>query len=88
MNTFGNNYRVSVFGASHGAVVGVLLDGVPAGIALSEADFEADLKRRVPSSIYETARREEDKPLILSGVYNGYTTGAPICIEFRNSDQH
>ena len=88
MNTFGNNYRVSVFGASHGAVVGVLLDGVPEGIALSEADFEADLKRRAPSSIYETARREEDKPLILSGVYNGYTTGAPICIEFRNSDQH
>ncbi|MGM9788147.1 MAG: chorismate synthase [Candidatus Cryptobacteroides sp.] len=88
MNTFGNNFRVSVFGASHGPVVGVLLDGVPAGIDLSEADFEYDLKRRSPSSIYETARREEDKPLILSGVYDGYTTGAPICIEFRNSDPH
>ena len=86
MNTFGRIFRVSVFGESHGAQIGVLLDGVPEGIALSEKDFAEDIARRAPGEAGTTARREADKPLIVSGVYDGHTTGAPLCILFANED--
>ena len=86
MNTFGRIFRVSVFGESHGPQIGVLLDGVPEGIALSEKDFDEDIARRAPGAPGTTARREADRPLIVSGVYDGHTTGAPLCIVFQNED--
>ena len=86
MNTFGRIFRVSVFGESHGPQVGVLLDGVPEGIALTEKDFEEDIARRAPGAAGTTARREADRPQIISGVYDGHTTGAPLCIVFQNED--
>ena len=86
MNTLGRIFRVSVFGESHGPQVGVLLDGVPEGIALTEKDFEEDIARRAPGAAGTTARREADRPQIISGVYDGHTTGAPLCIVFQNED--
>lgn len=86
MNTFGNKFRLSIFGESHGVGIGVVMDGVPAGIALSEADFEADLARRRSGAKGTTPRKESDKPTILSGVFNGYTTGAPIAVTFTNDN--
>ena len=126
MNSFGTAFRVSVFGESHGPCVGVVLDGVPAGIALSPADFAADINRRRPeggacgsaagsaagpeagsaaggegcaaggpaagsaagsaAGGLGTTRREDDIPELASGVCNGFTTGAPIVITFKNQD--
>ena len=86
MNTFGRIFRVSVFGESHGPQIGVVLDGVPEGIELSEADFIEDIARRAPGAIGTTARKEEDKPLIISGLYDGHTTGAPLTIAFANKN--
>ncbi len=86
MNTFGQYFKVSIFGESHGPAIGVVLDGVPENIPLAEADFEEDIARRAPGAIGTTPRREADKPKILSGVYEGYTTGAPITIVFWNSN--
>lgn len=86
MNSFGRIFRVSIFGESHGPVVGAVIDGVPEGIGLCEADFTADLARRRAGETGTTARREEDIPRIVSGVYDGHTTGAPLCIVFDNND--
>jgi chorismate synthase len=86
MNTFGNTFRISIFGESHGAAVGVCIDGCPAGIALAEADFAADLARRKSGTRGTTPRREADAPTILSGVFNGRTTGAPLTIIFNNAN--
>ena len=86
MNSFGNSFRVTVFGESHGPVVGVVLDGVPAGIVLCEEDFAEDIAKRAPGEPGTTARKEADKPQILSGVFNGHTTGAPIAIVFENAN--
>lgn len=88
MNSFGRKFRVSVFGESHGPYIGVVLDGVPAGISLSESDFEQDLLRRQSHGPFTTARKEADKPLIASGLFNGFTTGAPLAVLFSNSDVH
>ena len=88
MNTFGRKFRVTVFGESHGEAVGVVLDGVPAGLELSEADFEHDLLRRKSGAKGTTPRLESDKPQILSGVFEGHTTGAPLAIVFRNENVH
>lgn len=88
MNTFGHNFRISLFGESHGAAVGVVIDGVPAGIPLSEGDFAEDLSRRKGGKLGTTSRVEPDEPELLSGVYNGHTTGAPLAILFRNHCQH
>lgn len=88
MNTFGHNFRISLFGESHGAAVGVVIDGVPAGIALSEADFAEDLARRKGGALGTTARVEPDEPELLSGIYQGHTTGAPLAILFRNKCAH
>lgn len=84
MNSFGRIFRVSVFGESHGPEIGVTIDGVPEGIELSPADFAEDIARRAPGARGTTARREEDEPVIVSGVYDGHTTGAPLTILFSN----
>lgn len=86
MDTFGRNYRVSIFGESHGVATGVLLDGVPAGICLSVNDMSADIDRRRSGAKGTTPRRESDIPEILSGVYEGHTTGAPLAVIFRNGN--
>ncbi|MDR2814915.1 MAG: chorismate synthase [Prevotellaceae bacterium] len=86
MNTFGRKFRVSLFGESHGACVGVCVDGCPAGIALQQPDFTFDLQRRRGGARGATARTERDAPELLSGVFEGKTTGAPITIIFRNEN--
>jgi len=84
MNTFGTNFRLSIFGESHGEAVGVVVDGCPAGIALTASDFIEDLNRRKSGSQGTTLRRETDYPHILTGVFMGHTTGSPITIIFEN----
>lgn len=86
MNRFGNAFRLSIFGESHGPSVGITIDGVPAGIALCEADFEEELARRRSGARGTTPRRESDRPHLLSGLYEGHTTGAPLTILFANED--
>lgn len=87
-NSFGTLLRMTAFGESHGPALGVVLDGVPAGIELAEADFLPELARRRPGqSKVTTARSERDHPEILSGVFEGRTTGMPIAILIRNEDQ-
>lgn len=86
MNSFGRIFRISLWGESHGEVVGVTVDGVPAGIPLCEDDFAADLARRRAGGCGTTARREDDVPHIRSGVWRSHTTGAPVTVEFVNSD--
>ncbi len=88
MNTIGRKFRVSIFGESHGELIGVVLDGVQAGLELSEADFEADILRRKSGSKGTTPRIESDKPMIVSGLFEGHTTGAPLTIVFRNENTH
>ncbi|MDE5944815.1 MAG: chorismate synthase [Rikenella sp.] len=86
MNSFGRRYRVSIFGESHGELVGIVVDGVPAGVALSADDLKEDLARRKAGAKGTTARKEADEPMIVSGVFGGRTTGAPLTVVFRNSD--
>ena len=88
MNTFGRKFRVSIFGESHGELIGVVLDGVPAGLELSEPDFEKDILRRKSGAKGTTPRIEADQPYIVSGVFEGHTTGAPLTIVFRNTNTH
>ena len=86
MNSFGRLFRVTIFGESHGEAIGVVLDGVTAGIRLSKEDFAADIARRKSGAKGTTPRIEADTPEILSGVYEGFTTGAPIAVIFRNGN--
>lgn len=86
MNSWGNRFRVTLWGESHGAQVGVTIDGVPAGIALAESDFEADLARRRAGAAGTTPRKESDAPHIVSGLYRGFTTGAPLTVVFLNEN--
>ncbi len=86
MNTFGRKFRVSIFGESHGELIGVVLDGVPAGLELSEHDFEQDIQRRKSGAKGTTPRKEDDIPQLVSGVFEGHTTGAPLTIVFRNQN--
>ena len=88
MNQCGHNSRLAIWGESHGDQIGISLDGVPAGIPLSEEDFAEDLARRRSGAPGTTPRREPDVPQIVSGVYDGYTTGAPLTIEFANTNTH
>ncbi len=88
MNTFGRKYRVSIFGESHGELIGVVLDGVPAGLELSEQDFQQDILRRKSGAKGTTPRIEADQPMIVSGVFEGHTTGAPLTIVFKNTNTH
>ncbi len=87
-NTFGTLFAVTNFGESHGPAIGCVIDGCPPGMPLSEADIQPDLDRRRPgSSKFVTQRNEADVVEILSGVYEGTTTGTPICLLIRNTDQ-
>ena len=87
-NTFGTLFCVTNFGESHGPAIGCVIDGCPPGMALSEADIQTDLDRRRPgTSKFVTQRNEPDAVEILSGVYEGKTTGTPIALLIRNTDQ-
>lgn len=88
MNTTGRKFRVSIFGESHGEVIGVVMDGVTAGLELCEQDFEQDILRRKSGAKGTTPRIEADKPTIVSGVYEGHTTGAPLTVTFSNTNTH
>ena len=86
MNTFGNRFRVSIFGESHGAGLGIVVDGVPSGIPISPNDFIGDLSRRRAGAAGTTARIEADQVNIISGLQGVFTTGSPICILFSNEN--
>ncbi|MCS6997253.1 MAG: chorismate synthase [Casimicrobiaceae bacterium] len=87
-NTLGRLFSVTTFGESHGPAIGCVIDGCPPGLELSEQDLQPELDRRKPgTSRHVTQRREADVPEILSGVYEGKTTGTPIAILIRNTDQ-
>ena len=87
-NTFGTLFTVTNFGESHGPAIGCVVDGCPPGLALSEADIQPELDRRRPgTSRHVTQRQEADQVEILSGVYEGRTTGTAICLLIRNTDQ-
>lgn len=87
-NTFGNLFRVTSFGESHGPAIGCVIDGCPPGLSLTEADIQRELDRRKPgTSRHVTQRREPDSVEILSGVFDGLTTGTPIALLIRNQDQ-
>src|SRR5436309_14507569 len=87
-NSFGDLFRITTAGVSHGPGYVVIIDGCPPGLPLSADDLLPDLRRRRPGqSAIVTQRKEEDAPEILSGVFAGATDGTPISILFRNSDQ-
>ena len=87
-NTFGKLFCVTTFGESHGPAIGCVIDGCPPGMALSEADIQPELDRRKPgTSRHVTQRKESDTVQILSGVYEGKTTGTPIALLIQNEDQ-
>src|SRR5207253_10456143 len=87
-STFGKLFAVTNFGESHGPAIGCVIDGCPPGMPLSEADIQPDLDRRRPGTRrHVTQRQEPDQVEILSGVYEGKTTGTPICLVIRNVDQ-
>ncbi len=87
-STFGHLFRITNFGESHGPAIGCVIDGCPPGLALSAEDLQSDLDRRKPgTSRHVTQRRESDRVEILSGVYEGSTTGTPIALLIRNEDQ-
>ncbi len=87
-NSFGKLFTVTSFGESHGPAIGCVVDGCPPGLSLSEEDLQGDLDRRKPGkSRHTTQRREEDKVHILSGVFEGVTTGSPIGLMIHNTDQ-
>lgn len=89
MNTFGQIYKLTTFGESHGAGIGGVIDGMPAGIEVDMEFLQAELDRRKPGqSALTTARKEGDKVEILSGVFEGKTTGCPIGFLVRNENQH
>jgi chorismate synthase len=87
MNSFGRIFRVTIFGESHGPMVGISIDGCPAGLYLAEDDFSNDLERRKGGQQKGTTpRKEDDKPILITGHFNGKTTGAPLTILFENKN--
>ena len=87
-NSFGKIFKISTFGESHGKAIGVIIDGCPAGININEEIIQKDLERRKPGqSKITTQRKEEDKVQVLSGLFNGKSTGAPISLLINNKDQ-
>jgi len=86
MNSFGKLFRISIFGESHGESVGIVVDGCPAGLPLKHSDFNSDFSRRKSGAKGTTPRREADIPRIKSGVFNDFTTGAPLMILFENTN--
>jgi len=87
MNTFGSLLRMSIFGESHGDLVGVTIDGCPAGIKIEMDEFNTDLSRRKSGKIGTTPRKELDRPEFVSGLYKEHSTGAPITILFHNQNK-
>lgn len=88
MNRFGERFTLTTFGESHGAGIGCVLDGVPAGLRLDEDFIQSELDRRRPgANRYSTPRKESDRVEILSGVFEGYTTGTPLAMFIRNENQ-
>ena len=86
-STYGENLKLSIFGQSHGAAIGMTLDGIPAGLPVDLEELQAFLNRRAPGqNDYSTPRKEEDRPEFLSGVLNGFTCGAPIAAIIRNTN--
>src|SRR3972149_3043188 len=86
-NSIGKEFVVTTFGESHGKIVGITIDGCPAGLPLTEADIQAEVDRRIPKQPkIVSGRIEKDKVQILSGVFNGFTTGAPITMTVENKD--
>ena len=86
---FGLNIKMSIYGESHGKAIGVVLDGLPPGLALDEEAISREMARRAPGqSLLTTARKEKDAVEIQSGFFNGYTTGTPLCARIANNDQH
>jgi len=85
-NSFGTLFKITIFGESHGKAIGVVVDGVPAGLPISSEDIYQELILRRPGHRYATSRREVDYPEIISGVFNGRTTGSPIAIIIENRD--
>lgn len=87
-NSFGTLFRITTFGESHGKAIGVVIDGCPAGLDIDEAFIQSRLDKRKPGqSAITTSRKEDDKAQVISGVYNGKSTGAPITILIENKDQ-
>lgn len=86
-NSFGQSFRVTTFGESHGIAIGGIIDGCPPGLELSESDIQPDLDRRKPGGKHATQRAESDTVQILSGVFEGRTTGTPIALVIYNADQ-
>ena len=86
MNSFGRIFRITLYGSSHGEELGIVIDGCPVGIPIAENDFTEDINRRRPKGAENTARCEEDKILIRSGVYKGFTDGTPLLLSFKNKD--
>lgn len=86
MNSFGKLFRVHIFGESHGPSVGIIIDGCPAGLPISTEDFMPDIERRKAGAKGTTPRKEDDIPQLINGVYNGFTTGAPIHILVANNN--
>ena len=87
-NTFGTNIQFTLFGESHGAAIGVVIDGLSAGIELDLAFIQSQLDLRKPKGKISTARREADEFEIVSGFFDGHTTGTPLCLIIRNHDHH
>lgn len=86
MNVWGRVFKITIFGESHGPYVGVVVDGVVPGLSIQEKDFHADIARRMPGQKGTTPRLEKDIPEIVSGIFEGKTTGAPLTILFRNEN--
>lgn len=87
MNSFGRLFRISIFGESHGPSVGIVIDGCPAGLPLAEDDFTVDIERRKGGTQKGTTpRKEDDKPIFMSGLFNGKATGAPLTLIFENKN--
>ncbi|MBP5449647.1 MAG: chorismate synthase, partial [Spirochaetales bacterium] len=87
-NTFGSSVAVTIFGESHGEAVGVVIDGLAPGLTVNDEFIRSQLDKRKPTGTISTSRREADKYSIVSGVYNGLTTGTPICILIPNENKH
>lgn len=85
-STYGNNYKMTVFGQSHSAAIGVVIDGLPAGKAIDMDALKAFMARRAPGGRFATARKEADEFEVLSGIANGFTCGAPFAAQIRNKD--
>lgn len=86
MNSFGRKFRVQIFGESHGSSLGIVIDGCPPGIPLSAEDFADDLERRKAGAAGTTPRKEDDIPQLVSGCFQGHTTGAPLTVIFTNNN--